>query len=158
MDIESKINQIAILISQVKNRNTELSVAKRWMLNHNSDPQLTKIISNLSVVAFHILDILSTHKELTGIEIAELLGVIRGSVSRAAQKLQNDKLIIATQHSNNKKNIFYQITIKGQKIIHLHHEMYTAIYKKIQTKISSTFSVEELNIIIKFLTYIKNYE
>lgn len=158
MNIESKINQIAILISQIQNNNTELSIAKRWMLDHNSDLQLTKIIPKLSVVAFHILDILSTHKELNGIKLAELLGVTRGGVSRATQKLLKEKLIVALHHPNNKKNIYYQLTVKGQKMEHLHQQMHTELYDEIQTKISSKFSIEELNIIIQFLTYIKNYK
>lgn len=158
MNIESKINQIAILISQIQNNNTELSIAKKWMLNHNSDFQLTEIIPKLSVVAFHILDVLSSHKELNGIEIAELLGVTRGGVSRATQRLQKEELIVALHHPDNKKNIYYQLTVKGQKMESLHQQMHTELYEEIQTKISSKFSVEELNIIIHFLTYIKSYE
>lgn len=158
MSVENKINKITILISQIQNNNTKLSIAKGWMLIHNTDPKLEKIINKLSVLSFHILDVLISHQELTGIKIAELLGVTRGGVSRAIQKLQNEELIITIQHDNNKKNIYYQLTSKGQKIGHLHQKMHTKLYKQIQTKISNNFSVKELDIIIKFLTDIKDYE
>lgn len=77
---------------------------------------------------------------------------------RATQRLRKEELIIAIHHSDNKKNIYYQLTVKGQKIGDLHQKMNAELYEEIQTKISSKFSIEELDIIIQFLTYIKNYE
>lgn len=158
MEIQSQINQISILIAQIQNHNTKLTVAKNWMLTHNNDPQLTPIISKLSVVSFHILDILLSYKELTGIEIAKLLGFTRGGVCRATPKLKNEKLITTVHHTNNKKNIYYQLTDKGEKLGYLHKKMHEELYKNIQNKILEKFSIKELDIIIKFLTYIKNYE
>ena len=72
--MNNKINQITILISQIQNaHNSELTVAQEWMLEHVKDPELKKKVPKLSVVAYHILDTLSQHNELTGIKIAQEL-------------------------------------------------------------------------------------
>ena len=156
--MNNKINQITILISQIQNaHNSELTVAQEWMLEHVKDPELKKKVPKLSVVAYHILDTLSQHQELTGIKIAQELGVTRGGITRAARKMQDEKLIVAVRHEDNKKNIYYQLTPEGQKIARLHAEMHQELYRQLQEKISTDFTSDELDSIIRFLSYIKDH-
>ena len=108
-------------------------------------------------MAYHILDTLSQHNELTGIKIAQELGVTRGGITRAARKMQDEKLIVAVRHEDNKKNIYYQLTPEGQKIARLHAEMHQELYRQLQEKISTDFTSDELDSIIRFLSYIKDH-
>lgn len=154
--MNNKINQITILISQIQNaHNNELTVAQEWMLSHVKDNQLRQIIPKMSVISFHILDTLNKQSELTGIKIAQQLGVTRGGITRAARKMQDADLIYTTRHPDNKKNIYYRLTPKGQQLADLHSKMHAELYLQLQNKISDEFSNEELDSIIRFLEYIK---
>lgn len=157
MDKDDQIHKISILISQIQDANkNRLTNAKEWMLKHTTNENIKVIISKLSVVSFHIMDILKKYNELNGIEIANILGINRGTVTRSAYKMKKLNLIFCVQHIDNKKNIYYQLTQNGQLIAQLHSKMNDELYKKLQLKVSNKFSFEELDNIIKFLICIKN--
>lgn len=156
--MQNKINQITILISQIQNaHNSEITTAQAWMMEHVTDHQLKQLISKVSVVGYHVLDILSVNSELTGARIAKKLGVTRGGVTRAARKMVGEGLIEAVQHEDNKKNIYYQITKSGQKLVEWHTKMYDELYQQLEKKIEDEFTLEELDTIIRFLTEIKGH-
>lgn len=157
MNIENKINQISILISQIQNtNNNNLSKAKKWMLSHNNVQQLTNTIYKLSVIDFHILDTLNNNEELIGSEIAKKLGITRGGVSRATRRMKKEDLIIDVHHCDNQKNIYFKLTSKGKKLAQLHQQMNDELYKKLQSQIASKYSLQELEIIANFLIDINN--
>lgn len=156
--MQSKINQITILISQIQSaHNNELTTAQAWMMGHVTDHQLRQLVPKVSVVGYHILDLLSDNSELTGIRIAQKLGVTRGGVTRAARKMKNEGLIDAVQHKDNKKNIYYRITKNGQHLVEWHTKMYVELYQRLERKIENEFTTEELDTIIRFLTEIKGH-
>lgn len=156
--MDSKINQITILVSQIQNvRTSKLTTAQTWMSEHVDDSKLKQIIPTLTVVGFHMLDLLDEQTELTGAKIAQKLGVTRSTITRAAQKMLIQELLITTQHDDNKKNIYYKLTNKGIKLAKLHQEMDKNLYWELQDKISTEFSEVELDAIIRFLTYIKDH-
>lgn len=156
--MQHKINQITILISQIQSaHNSEVTVAQEWMIKHVTDPQLKQIIPKISVVGYHILDLLNAHSELTGIRISQELGVTRGGVTRAARKMKNEGLIDAVQHEDNKKNIYYRLTPLGRKLVRWHSKMHAELYQQLEKKIVSEFTVEELDTITRFLKEIKGH-
>lgn len=156
--MQHKINQITILISQIQSaHNSEVTVAQEWMIKHVTDPRLKQIIPKISVVGYHILDLLNAHSELTGIRISQELGVTRGGVTRAARKMKNEGLIDAVQHEDNKKNIYYRLTPLGRKLVKWHSKMHAELYQQLEKKIVSEFTVEELDTITRFLKEIKGH-
>lgn len=153
---KNQINQISILISQIQHQNNEsATVGQQWMLKHLTDTKFEKIITKISVVAYHILDALNPDAELTGSQLAEQLMVTRSGITRAARTLQKFSLITAVRHPDNKKNIYYRLTADGQILAQLHGEMHAELYAEVQNQISNDFSEEELDSIIRFLTYIQ---
>lgn len=155
--MSNKIDQIAILVWQIQNaHNGKLTVAQEWMLKNTQDDELKKIIPKMSIVAYHLLEVLVHNKELTGIKIAQQLGVTRGGVTRAAQKMRNEGVITAVQHKDNKKNIYYRLTVKGKRLAQLHAKMHDELYQQLHEKIAAEFTDEELDTIIRFLSEIKD--
>lgn len=155
--MSNKIDQITILVWQIQNsHNGELTIAQEWMLKNVQDQKLRRIIPKISIVAYHILEVLVNNKELTGVKIAEQLGVTRGGVTRATQKMRNAELITAIQHKDNKKNIYYRLTDQGKRLAHLHTKMHEELYQQLQEKIVAEFTDEELDTIIRFLSEIKD--
>ena len=158
MNKSNKIDQLTILISQIQNeRNRKNTRAQEWMMKHTKNKYERNIILQLSVVSFHILDKLDDNNELTGAELARMLGVTKGGITRAIKKMKELELVNSVQHIDNKKNIYYKITVKGNTITKFHKQMLRELYEQTRLKIDSEFSEKELDIIIKFLTYIQKH-
>ncbi|QNQ81019.1 MarR family transcriptional regulator [Lactobacillus sp. PV034] len=144
-------NDLLNLIKQLRTHTDSSSKEKRWIQLHLSDPQLTKIIPSLSVVALHILSILEK-KDLTGIDLANKLNVTRGGITRAAQKLITNNLVQTFKHEDDQKRIYYSLTSQGAKIAKVHDQMHMRINNKFEQFIKNKYSSADLNLIGGFLS------
>lgn len=145
----SKIRQTIELL-RVQHSNIHGSQEQQWIQEHLTDKKLKQEVLNLSIVAFHILSTLE-FGEQTGIEIAEKINVTRGGVTRAAKKLLQYDLIVATKHSDDKKKIYYSLTDDGKKLAKVHDQMHKTIKRELVDKLTAKYSIDDLKIVANFL-------
>lgn len=135
---------------RINRDNAHGSQEQQWLQHHLQDPQLREVVINLSIVSLHILSTLE-QGELTGIEIASQINATRGGVTRAAKKLLDNNLITAQKHLNDRKKIYYSLTKQGKQIAIAHDNMHKSIEHKIEKKLTSKYSDDELKIVANFL-------
>ena len=145
----SKIRHTIELL-RVQHSNIHGSQEQRWIQEHLTDEKLKQEVLNLSIVAFHILSVLESGEQ-TGIEIAKKINVTRGGVTRAAKKLLQYDLIVATKHSDDKKKIYYSLTDEGKKLAKAHDQMHETMKKELVDKLTTKYSMEELKVVAHFL-------
>ncbi|MFK5675546.1 MarR family winged helix-turn-helix transcriptional regulator [Ligilactobacillus sp. LYQ60] len=153
----TQIERLSLLIAQLRHTpHGAQSAAKKWMQAHVTDDSLKELIPQISVVAYHLLDALLHHGEMPGSTIATELGVTRGAVTRAARTLKQLALITSTKHPDNQKNIYYQLTASGKQLAMLHNTMREELYQQLANHIQATYSPDQIELIIRFLTDIKD--
>lgn len=153
----SQIERLSLLIAQLRHPpHNEQSTAKQWMQAHITDETLKELIPKISVVAYHLLDVLLHHGEMPGSAIATELGVTRGAITRAARTLKQLTLITSTKHPDNQKNIYYQLTASGKQLATLHNTMREELYQRLADYIQATYTPDQIELIIRFLTDIKD--
>ncbi|MFK5705279.1 MarR family winged helix-turn-helix transcriptional regulator [Ligilactobacillus sp. LYQ139] len=153
----TQIERLSLLIAQLRHTpHSAQSAAKKWMQAHVTDDSLKELIPQISVVAYHLLDALLHHGEMPGSTIATELGVTRGAVTRAARTLKQLALITSTKHPDNQKNIYYQLTASGKQLAMLHNTMREELYQQLANHIQATYSPDQIELIIRFLTDIKD--
>lgn len=126
------------------------SQEQRWIQAHLDDERLGAVVLKLSIVAFHTLSALETGAQ-TGIEIAKKLNVTRGGVTRAAKKLLQYNLISAEKRPNDKKKIYYSLTVDGQTVARVHDQMHAMIKEKLIDKLTAKYSAADLQVVAAFL-------
>ena len=86
---------------------------------------VTAIPGNLTSV--HVLDCIGAHEPINNTTIAEKMNLSKASISKNSHKLLQEGYIKRSQMVDNKKEVFFSLTPKGQKIYDLHvamHEMF----------------------------------
>ena len=149
---EETIDKSQHTIQQLRARHNNVhgSQEQKWIQKHVADEKLADIVLDLSIVAFHILSALETG-EKTGIELASLLQVTRGGITRAAKKLVHYQLVDASKHVNDQKKIYYSLTEQGQKLAQVHDQMHRSIKKKLVKSLTAKYSSAELETVAAFL-------
>ena len=146
----ANLNQeISKALHELRHATDNRSQERKWILEQLNSEKLEKEVLTLSVVALHTLSAL-TKKDLTGIELATILSVTRGGVTRAAQNLIKYQFLTTYQSENDKKKIFYHLTAKGQKVAAIHDKMHKIMDLKLG-KIFEKYDENEKSIILKFL-------
>lgn len=149
--LDASMTKIEHLIQLIRSQQTmQGSQEQRWIQQQFSDEHSKKIVARQSIISFHILSALE-NGEHTGIDLAKNLGVSRGGVTRAAKKLLADDLIIAGQHPDDRKKIFYSLTPAGAKIAQAHDQMHEEVKQQIYEQIGNKYSDQELAIVAEFL-------
>jgi DNA-binding MarR family transcriptional regulator len=108
----------------------------------------------------HLVESIHNHPEANANELARILGFSKGNISLRTAKLCAKGLIEKYNKGNNKKEIFYRVTAKGQALYdahaRFHEDQNRAIYAKYLT-----FSRGEKAFLCSFLKeyadYLDNY-
>lgn len=89
-------------------------------------------------------------------KIAEQLKMTRGAISKITKKQIEDGLISTYTTPNNKKEIYFRLTEKGQQLFD-EHELRRIECKERDMKFLECYPNEKLNIIEEFLTEFNSY-
>jgi DNA-binding MarR family transcriptional regulator len=100
----------------------------------------------------------STIKENPGIHVtalAEKLSVTTGAVSQVLAKLEKKKLILKEKDRLNQSRYLLRLTAEGERI-HKNHLKFHEKFDRMFKELISNLTEENMNLIINFLTGIKN--
>ncbi|MEW8974199.1 MAG: MarR family transcriptional regulator [Tissierellaceae bacterium] len=103
---------------------------------------------NLSQV--HCIDCIGNLKDTNVTKISEELNMTKGAISKITKKLLSEGLIKQYKKSDNKKEIFFELTDSGWKVYHAHKELHD-ISEREYMNIFKKFNDNEIEIIIRFL-------
>lgn len=142
MDVQ---NRVLDLFKNIYEKQDELSKL--------TDSKLFNEFSNSEV---HTIDIIGKTKDVNGVTISSKLGLTRGAVSKIISGLKKKKLIDSYQNSDNKKEIYYKLTEKGE-IIFCKHEKAHKEWEERELKFLNQISPPEIDIVSDFLNRYNSY-
>jgi DNA-binding MarR family transcriptional regulator len=134
-----------ILISE-----TDEDQDRLWLMEHISDDRLKKLLPRLSVSSLHVLDIINTHEDIKGVDIARDMEITKGAVSKITRKLLDQGLIRKTQLPDNLKEIYFSVTPLGAELAELHRIFHQEQDQKAMGLLTS-FDAASLEIVADFL-------
>jgi DNA-binding MarR family transcriptional regulator len=122
---------------------------KKWLMEHTCNPELKQLAPHLSILSLHVLEIISEHDGIKGIDIAKELNVTKGAISKTTRKLLNHGLIKKEQRPTNMKEIYYYATPLGLELSELHRQLHLEMDKRTLDLIKS-YDQKSLEIITDF--------
>ncbi|MFQ9511887.1 MAG: MarR family transcriptional regulator [Lachnospiraceae bacterium] len=114
----------------------------------------------LSPPEIHLLEAIVNHPGYNTTNLGEVIGLLKGTLSKRAKHLEDLKLITKYQIAGNKKEIFYEVTPLG-KIAYeghykYHDEVSAPFYKWIKEQPKEDLEVF-LNFVQRYTEYLKDY-
>jgi len=145
------IEQVMVLVEQVgKQMQAEDDDESRWLQQHCTNPELAKILKEMTVMELHVIDAIGRLEPVNGITISKQFGILKGSVSKITRRLVGRKLLQTEFLPNNKKEILYRTTPLGKELFNLHHAMHQQIERS-ATQFLQKYESGELEFVIRIL-------
>lgn len=115
-----------------------------------------RLIDNYSISEIHCIDLIGKIQYPNVTILAKSLNMTKGAISKITKKLIDNGLIKKYQKSNNKKEVYFQLTNKGQEIYNKHEILHNKSKEKYKT-IINTFNDKDKDVLINFLKTINKY-
>lgn len=112
-------------------------------------PQMIKKFKGYSFLEIACLEIISKIREPNVTKLADQLYVTRGAISKATKKLLQKEDITTFKNLDNKKEFYFKLTSKGDKINQQHEALHKEFLINDQAVFES-FSQEKLETILQF--------
>lgn len=100
---------------------------KEWLLKHSPNPEVQELIEEMTVTMLHVLDAIGTLEPVNGITISKQFGFSKGTVSKITKRLVQKNIILPEYLPDNKKEVLFRMTERGQDIYRLHQAMHQQI-------------------------------
>ncbi|MCR6546656.1 MarR family transcriptional regulator [Dehalobacterium formicoaceticum] len=142
--------------------NPEILLSK-YLEMHDKDDILTKsdsryLIEGYGVSETNCVDKIGVLDQPNVTKIAKELNLSRGAVSKIIKKLISSGDVVSYQNPGNKKEIYYQLTEKGQ-LLFIEHQKRHESWKERQLKFFENMQQDELAVVCNFFTeFNKNLE
>lgn len=108
---------------------------------------------SISTSALHLIETIGNYPYSTITDLADKLGVTKGSISQQIPKLLEQGLIQVNQTEKNKKNKYLCLTMKGIEISEAHNSLHKDLYKSLKQDLE-TFSPQQIVLILEMLNKI----
>jgi len=127
---QASISRIMDLMEQFGQRiQKEDDDERKWLVQHCSDPELSRLIAEITVAELHVVDAVGRLEPVNGITVSKDSGVPKGTVSKIARRLIGKKLLTSESLQDNKKEILFRTTSLGKKLFELHQQLHAEIEK-----------------------------
>ncbi|EGL20273.1 MULTISPECIES: MarR family transcriptional regulator [unclassified Paenibacillus] len=107
-------------------------------------------LSQLTLTQMHVLHEIASGENANVTQIANHIGVTKGGVSKAVAKLIQAGLAAEAPRPGSKREMHYLVTPLGEQIARVHDKLHRLLEEK-HFKLYSTYSGEELSVIVRFL-------
>lgn len=147
-DIQSMLQKLGVLIDQIRDsekrhRETILKLLEA----HGSRPE---DFGSLSVSDLHTIDCIGSHDSPNLTFISENTGLTKSAITKISTKLLNQDLIATYKREENKKEILYSLTEKGELAFKIHRKFHDQKDKKL-IKMLEGYQKDEIQIILNFI-------
>ncbi|MGO4546033.1 MarR family transcriptional regulator [Paenibacillus sp. 2TAB23] len=100
--------------------------------------------SNLTLSDIHLIACIGDFSPINVTSISEKTGLTKGSITRISKKLLKLELVKRQQINDNKKEVYYSLTPKGQKVHLIHNRIHLEIEERFM-KFLDKYTDEQLN-------------
>lgn len=98
----------------------------------------------------HMIEAINNHEDVNASELAVILGITNGAITQVTNKLIKKGLIEQYRKNNNKKEVYYQLTTKGQ-IANAEHSKHHEKFYLNMTQYLDELNPDNVKIINTFL-------
>ncbi|MFD0713560.1 MarR family transcriptional regulator [Paenibacillus sp. GCM10027626] len=77
-----------------------------------------------NITSIHVIDCIGNNEPINNTAIAEKMELSKASITKISTKLLEDGFIKRIRLNNNRKEIYYRLSLKGQKLFILHEKLH----------------------------------
>ena len=137
--------------------NKEDQLLKGFMDIYNKTVWLNKIkmekaLSECKSSEVHCIEFIGNDKDSNVTKLADSFFMTRGAISKLTKKLIMRGYIESYQKVDNKKEIYFKLTKKGEKIYRIHNELHQEFRERDQIVFEKITS-KEMNQMLDFIKY-----
>ncbi|MCD8887110.1 MarR family transcriptional regulator [Staphylococcus epidermidis] len=105
---------------------------------------------DLSLTQFHIIELINKNTKVNNKFLAKELNLSKPAITKSIKKILSKGLVVEIQNDSNKREIYYDLTKKGEAFSFIHDELHEKAVKKYE-EVLKVFDDKELEIIMEFL-------
>lgn len=98
----------------------------------------------------HCIEFIGKNKDCNVTKLAEGFYMTRGAISKLTKKLMEKGVIESYQRPENKKEIYFELTKKGQEALKIHEELHREFQKR-DNPVFEELTEDEFNSMLQFV-------
>lgn len=141
------------------NGNEFMKLVENFLKVNNELTQIQKVPIKfpngmvLTTSSVHLIEAIGQHPNTNLTELADILGVTKGSLSQQIPKLITNNLITKYRNGENKKNYYFCLTELGQEIVDYHKQLHRKLYTSLLADMNE-LKIEDAQVINNMYTRI----
>lgn len=118
--------------------------------------EMEEALKGLTSTEVHCIEAIEENTDPNVRKLAETLYMTRGAISKLTRRLMKKELIESYQKEDNKKEIYFKLTVAGQKIYHTHEQLH-AKFQKRDEKVFEEMDDTQYQSMMDFINQYRNH-
>ncbi|MBU5445014.1 MarR family transcriptional regulator [Paenibacillus sp. MSJ-34] len=118
------------------------------IVRYAQEQQLESVPRHLTSV--HVIDCIGNNEPINNTALAEKMDLSKASITKISAKLLEEGYIKRRQLNDNKKEVYFSLTAKGEQVFELHQQLHKLEEERFMESLES-FTEAELHAILRFL-------
>ncbi len=110
----------------------------------------------MSAREVHLLEAVHNHPDLNASELAEKVGLRKGTFSKMTHRLETSGLLTSYHNENNRKVVFYRLTELGERAYEGHYQFHERT-SPMTYEYFHYYTEDEQRAILEFIEHYTNY-
>ncbi|MBX4148597.1 MarR family transcriptional regulator [Paenibacillus lautus] len=124
------------------------------IFRYAQEQQLESIPRHLTSV--HVIDCIGNNEPINNTTLAEKMNLSKAGITKISGKLLEEGYIHRRQLNDNKKEVYFSLTVKGKQVFELHKQLHKLEEKRFMQLLDS-FKEAELHVILRFLQSVSTH-
>lgn len=116
-----------------------------WLNKHKMEAKLKEYKSS----EVHCIEFIGQNTDVNVTKLAEAFFMTLGAISKLTKKLMNKGIIESYKKPDNKKEIYFKLTLEGERVYKIHEELHNE-FRERDKNIYANISDNDLSIMINF--------